>query len=78
MSFEWKRSDGSNIPVKSYYAEKFTQQFTTSTLIIPNVTDDDTGEYYCISWIGMQGSKSKTAILYLAGKWLTKRLHDLF
>ena len=68
LSFEWKRSDGLHVLVKSYHTQISSQQITTSTLVIPNVTDDDSGGYYCIGWIGMQASKSKTALLYYSGE----------
>ena len=46
-----------------------SQEISTSILTIPNVTDDDSGDYYCIGWIGMQASKSKAAMLHYSGKW---------
>lgn len=68
LLIEWKRSDNFNLPVKSYSTQITTQQFITSTFVIPNVTYDDSGEYYCIGWIGMQASKSKTALLHYSGQ----------
>ena len=68
LSIEWKRVNSSDVPVKSYHTQLYTEQFTTSTFIIPNVTDDDSGEYYCIGWIGLEASRSKTAMLYYSGK----------
>ena len=68
LSIEWKKVNSSDIPVKSYHTPLSTEEFTTSTLTIPNVTDDDSGEYYCIGWIGLQASRSKSAMLHYAGK----------
>lgn len=64
LSIEWRRTNGLNVPVKSYHTEETSQHITTSTFIIPNVNYDDTGGYYCIGLIGMQASLSKTALLY--------------
>ena len=69
LSIEWKRSDNLGVPVNSSHMEVFSaQQITTSTFIIPNVTKDDTGGYYCIAWIGMQASRSEKALLHYSGK----------
>ena len=69
MSIEWKKSGSVNVQTKSDYSEVSSSKGNiTSTLIIPNVTANDSGEYYCIGWIGMQASKSKTALLYYSGK----------
>ena len=40
---------------------------TTSTLIIPNVTEEDVGKYYCQVWANNIGVRSKTADLYYSG-----------
>lgn len=68
LSVEWKKVNSLDVPVKSYHTQLSTEEFTTSTFIIPNVTKDDMGEYYCIGWIGLQASRSKSAMLHYAGK----------
>ena len=44
-----------------------SQGITTDTLIIPNVTEEDIGKYYCQVWANNIGVKSKSATLYLSG-----------
>ena len=39
----------------------------TSTLIIPNVTEEDVGKYYCQVWANDYGVKSNPATLHLSG-----------
>ena len=69
LSIEWKRSDNLDVPMKSFHSQMLSSKtIITSTLFIPNVTEDDSGGYYCIGWIGMQASKSKTALLYYSGE----------
>lgn len=69
LSIEWKRSDSLGIPIKSFYRQvSSSTKIITSTLIIPNVTDVDSGSYYCVGWIDMQASKSKSALLYYSGE----------
>ena len=48
-----------------------SQGVTTSTLIIPNVTEEDIGKYYCQVWANDIGVKSKPATLYLSGSYNT-------
>ena len=42
----------------------------TNTLIIPNVTNEDIGNYYCVAWAKVTATRSKVANLFLAGKVL--------
>ena len=44
-----------------------SQGVATDTLIIPNVTGEDAGKYYCQVWANNIGVKSKSATLYLSG-----------
>ena len=46
-----------------------SQGIATSTLIIPNVTEEDIGKYYCQVWANDIGVKSKPATLYLSGSY---------
>lgn len=72
LSIEWKRNDSLDVPIKSFRRQVSSSIKTiTSTLIIPNVTANDSGRYHCVGWIGMQASKSKTALLYYSGELRT-------
>ena len=44
-----------------------SQGVATGTLIIPNVTEEDVGKYYCQVWANNLGQKSQPATLYLSG-----------
>ena len=46
-----------------------SQGVATGTLIIPNVTEEDVGKYYCQVWANDIGVKSKPATLYLSGSY---------
>ena len=43
---------------------------TTSTLIIPNVTKEDVGKYYCQVWANNVGIRSEKADLYYSGMYV--------
>ena len=45
----WYRRGGS-LPTKSESTEVSSSTVTNSTLVIPNVTSDDIGKYYCVVW----------------------------
>ena len=63
----WYREHVSNelLPEKSTTSQVSSPNITTSTLIVPNVTDKDNGKYYCVVW-GANGiaTRSKSATLY--------------
>jgi len=42
----------------------------TSTLIIPNVTKEDVGKYYCQVWANNIGVRSKEASLHYSGMYV--------
>ena len=42
-------------------------EVTTSTLIIPNVTEEDVGKYYCQVWANNIGVSSEKAELFYSG-----------
>lgn len=42
----------------------------TSTLIIPNVTEEDIGKYYCYVWVNNIRVKSENANLYYSGMYV--------
>ena len=46
-----------------------SQGVTTSTLIIPNVTEEDVGKYYCQVWANYIGVKSKASALQYSGTY---------
>ena len=46
-----------------------SQGVATGTLIIPNVTEEDVGKYYCQVWANDLGQKSQPATLYLSGSY---------
>ena len=62
LSFKWKRLN-SVLPKKS----SLSKNDTTSSLIIPNVTRDDVGEYYCVVQANDKKSQSNTARLRFSG-----------
>ena len=45
-------------------------EVTTSTLIIPNVTKQDVGKYYCQVWANNVGVRSEKANLYYSGMYV--------
>ena len=40
----------------------------THTLIIPNVSSEDIGRYYCVVWANITATRSRVANLFLAGE----------
>ena len=65
---EWRRKDH-ELPKKSKISTKVLLPLgiTTSTLVISNVTNEDTGHYYCSVWNKGKGAQSNSANLLLAG-----------
>ena len=62
----WYRREAP-LPTKSKSTEVSSPTVTTSTLVIPNVTNDDVGSYYCIVWANNRASRSNEAALYFSG-----------
>ena len=62
ISIEWEGKDNLPRPVRLSSPE-----LTTSTLTIPNVTEDDVGTYHCVAWANQIGAISNQAKLTLAG-----------
>ena len=56
------------IPDKAYSKSVVSLNQTTNTLIIPDVTIEDTGGYYCLVWVNLTPARSRVANLFLAGK----------
>ena len=49
----------------------YSPEVTISTLVIPNVTNDDVGSYYCVVRANSLGAWSSVAKLSYAGmQWL--------
>ena len=69
LEITWHRREGS-LPNKSESTEVSSPTVTTSTLVIPNVTNDDVGRYYCLIWAESTASLSNDAILYFSGAYL--------
>jgi len=67
LNITWYRR-GDSLPTKSESTEISSPTVTTSTLIIPNVTNDDFGRYYCVVWANSRGARSKVGMLQFAGK----------
>ena len=63
----WYKQSGTALPYKHKIKEVTSQGIVTSTLIIPNVTKEDVGEYYCQVWANNRGVRSNTANLYYSG-----------
>ena len=69
----WYRENVLNklLPEKCTTSQVFLPQITTSTLIIPNVTEEDNGKYYCVVWANGLGTKSRRATLYASSMFHT-------
>ena len=59
------------LPVKANVSLKTSPEFITSTIVIPNVTIDDVGTYYCLVWGEKKASRSNSAKLLLSGMYET-------
>jgi len=69
LNITWYRRGGS-LPTKSESTEISSPTNTTSTLVIPNVTSDDVGRYYCLVWANSTASLSNEAVLVFSGTYL--------
>ena len=58
------------LPSMANISQKSSLKVITSTIVIPNVTIDDVGSYYCIVWGENKASKSNAGNLLLSGMWL--------
>ena len=67
LNITWYRRGGS-LSTKSKSTEISSPTVTTSTLVIPNVTNDDVGRYYCFVWANDRAVQSKQASLIFSGK----------
>ena len=55
------------LPQKAHSTPTTSVNEITSTLTIPNVTDEDVGTYYCVVWASNKATRSRVASLSLAG-----------
>ena len=66
QNITWYKKSGT-LPHKHKTNEITSGEVTTSTLIIPNVTEEDVGKYYCQVWANNRGLRSEKADLYYSG-----------
>ena len=66
QNITWHR-ESNKLPYKHQIKEKLSPRIITSTLIIPNVTEQDVGGYYCQVWANNIRTQSDRANLYYAG-----------
>ena len=66
LNITWYRTPGL-LPDKSRTSEVYSPEITTSTLVIPNVTNDDVGSYYCVVRANSLGAWSSMAKLSYTG-----------
>ena len=57
------------LPSKAIISLDTSLKVTTNTLVIPNVTANDIGSYYCVVWGENKASRSNTAKLHLSGMY---------
>ena len=62
----WHRASG-KLPYKHVIKETSSSRIITSTLIIPNITEQDVGKYYCQVWTSNLGTQSDQANLLYSG-----------
>ena len=66
LSIIWHRQNNS-LPGKAYTTSVRSAIQATNTLNIPNVTIEDSGNYFCVVWAKVTATRSKVATLFLAG-----------
>ena len=69
QNITWNKESGT-LPHKHKVNRITSNGVVTSTLIIPNVTEEDVGRYYCQVWANNFGVVSKKADLYLSGTYI--------
>ena len=67
QNITWYKQSGTILPYKHKIKMMTSNGIVTSTLIIPNVTEEDVGKYYCQVWANGFGVKSDPATLHLSG-----------
>ena len=74
QNITWHKQSGT-LPPKYQTNEMTSGKVTTSTLIIPNVTEEDVGKHYCQVWANNIGVRSKKANLYYSGTIYVLNIH---
>ena len=70
----WHKVSG-KLPHKHTIRQIPNYTIVTSTLTIPNVTEEDAGKYYCQVWANHLGSRSKKANLFYSGIIVVLSIH---
>ena len=73
QNITWYKQHGI-IPHKHMTNRMTSRGVTTSILIIPNVTEEDVGKYYCQVWANNIGVKSESSVLQYSGIHTNKML----
>ena len=73
----WHR-EANKLPQNHQIIEKPTPRIITTTLTIPNVTEQDAGKYYCQVWANNIRTQSDRANLYYAGKYVLLDIYHYF
>ena len=71
QNITWHR-ESAKLPYNHQINEVSSSRLITSTLTIPNVTEQDVGKYYCQLWANNMRTQSDQANLYYAGIVLDK------
>jgi len=71
VSIKWLKENTVNLPNKSIITLNSSPAITNTTLVIPNVTENDIGGYYCIVWADSKAVKSEVAKLFFSGTYVT-------
>ena len=69
QNITWHR-ESAKLPYNHQINEASSSRLITSTLTIPNVTEQDVGKYYCQVWANDMRAQSHRANLYHAGNVL--------
>ena len=67
QNITWHR-ESAKLPYNHQINEASSPTIITSSLTIPNVTEQDIGEYYCQMWANNIRTQSDRANLYYAGR----------
>ena len=67
--------DTKPLPIKATVSQESSPEVTISTLVIPNVTNNDVGTYYCVVWAGNKASRSNGAKLLVSGTYIYIHIH---
>ena len=72
QNITWYKQSGV-MPHKHVTNHMTSRGITTSILIIPNVTEEDVGKYYCQVWANNIGVKSEASVLQYSGTYTYKQ-----